>query len=50
MPCDNTDVSIPLERLKSDLRIGSDDISTVGGFIVAGVTYADDATYSFGFD
>ena len=50
VPCDNTDVSMPLDRLKSDLRIGSDDISTVGGFVVAGITYADDAAYSFGFD
>ena len=49
VPCDNTDVSMPLERLKSDLRI-SEDISTVGGFVVAGITYADDAAYSFGFD
>lgn len=50
VPCDNTDVSMPLTRLKSDLRIGSDDISTVGGFVVTGITYADDAAYSFGFD
>ncbi len=50
VPCDNTDVSIPLSRLKSDLRIGSDNISTVGGFVVSGVNYADDAAYSFGFD
>lgn len=50
VPCDNTDVSIPLSRLKSDLRIGSNNISTVGGFIVSGVNYVDDTAYSFGFD
>lgn len=50
VPCDNTDVSMPLARLKSDLRIGAADISTVGGFIVSGINYVDDAAYSFGFD
>lgn len=45
VPCDNTNVSIPILRLKSDLRIGSANISTVGGFTVAGVNYANDATY-----
>ncbi len=50
VPCDNTDVSMPLSRLKSDLRIGPANISTVGGFIVSGIDYANDAAYSFGFD
>ncbi len=50
VPCDNTNVSMPLARLKSDLRIDPADISTVGGFVVFGVIYADDAAYSFGFD
>lgn len=50
VPCDNTDVSMPLARLKSDLRIGAADISTVGGFVVSGINYANDAAYSFGFD
>lgn len=50
VPCSNTDVSMSLARLKSDLRIGASDISTVGGFVVSGINYANDAAYSFGFD
>lgn len=50
VPCDNTNVSIPLARLKSDLRIGANNISTVGGFNVAGINYANDNAYIDGFN
>lgn len=50
VPCDNTNVSMPLNRLKSDLKIGANNISTVEGFIVAGVNYTDDDAYTDGFN
>lgn len=46
VPCEVTSVSKPLSELKKDLRVGSANISTVGGVTIFGTTYATDDDYT----
>ena len=51
VPCDSTEVGIPLSFIKKDLAIDqADNISTVGGITLFGILYATDDDYTDAFN